>query len=346
MPQDVAAPTTSKKDQDLLPVGRDSAEFANCGVFRKAEVTVGETKLAIVGDGSNGIMDIIDATVPKKQALTPIEVEHFLKPIQFRWADEEFEDVERLKSVLQLTPNTIEFEKNGAFVKGIVEYAPVPDKQASLTPAQVEEILKPLEFSWADEEFDDDPVVTPFPSPELKKLRYTVEDGKCVNPEVHCNEGRMNADDMTPATIPKSQTLTAAEVEELLKPIDFSWADEDFDNNPVTTPVFTKGATKPRGCNSGTAWCPTRQQLHKSGLLADDGFTLHSQMADTELGGPLYVGPQRLLCLYHPRKFQQQKLFGSKVEEIGDGADCLQYLLWVQKQGEALGVGMSNRWRE
>ena len=114
---------------------------------------------------------------------------------------------------------------------------------------------------------------------------------------------------MTLAIVPGKEGLTAT-IEELLKPIEFSWADEDFEDTPIVTPASTEEVTKVRGCN-GTAWCPTRQYLDKSGLLADDGFTLHGQMEHTRVGGPLYVNPQRLLCLYRPREFQQENLFVS-----------------------------------
>lgn len=118
----------------------------------------------------------------------------------------------------------------------------------------------------------------------------------------------MNAEGLTIATGPNKQELTAAEVEELLRPTEFSWADEDFEFTP-TAP--TEEVAKVMGCNGGTTWCPTRKQLDKSGLVADDGFTLHDEMEETEVGGPLYICPERLLCLYHPREFQQQKLFVS-----------------------------------
>jgi len=118
----------------------------------------------------------------------------------------------------------------------------------------------------------------------------------------------MNAEELTTETGPKEQALTAAEVEELLKPTEFSWADEDFEGTPTDS---TKKIIQVKGCNGDIAWCPTRKQLEKSGLSADDGFTLHDQMGGTEVGGPLYVCHERLLCLYRPREFQQQKLFVS-----------------------------------
>ena len=145
----------------------------------------------------------------------------------------------------------------------------------------------------------------PHPLHQPKNLLQRV---RAPLPECTVIRGQEHAEDITAAIVPKKEALTAAEVEELLKPSEFSWADEDFEDTPI---VSTEEVHKVTGCNGGNTWCPTRQQLSKSGLVADNGFTLHGQMEDTDVGGPLYVCPQRLLCLYRPKQFQQEKLFVS-----------------------------------
>ena len=199
--------------------------------------------------------------------LVPPQVD-LLRPVEFLWADEEFED----DLVFNPAPTA----------EVATVYTP---KEQPLTPTEIEELLKPIEFSWADEEFEDDLVFTPASTAEV-----------------------------TTVYVPKEQLLTPAEIAEFLKPIEFSWADEEFDDNSIATlaaPTSIEEATKRKGCNGGAAWCSTRQHLNTLGLVADNGFTLNDQIENTGAGGPLYIDSERLLCLYRPKELKHKKLFVS-----------------------------------
>ncbi|KAF8454493.1 hypothetical protein BGX38DRAFT_266039 [Terfezia claveryi] len=361
--QVVTTPITAKQQKEqqkeLLQVSLDSTEIANNGVFGKMKFPMGETEIATVGDVGNEIGDIVEnSSVAKEQVLTTAEVKQLLAPIQFCSADEEYEGQE----VLPVAPIYTQYANNGALLKGVAAMGgaelaimghvnneigyiieDAASKKKELTAAQTE-LLRPIEFCWADEVYGENldfptnkaveqavakkQSLTPAQVELLKPIEFSWADEEIENnsptPPVSTEEDTRDG--------PKKQASTSAEMEELLKPTEFSWADEEFEDTPI---ISTEEMTKVKGCNGCTAWCPTRKQLDKSGLLADDGYTLHDQMGDTEVGGPLHICIERLLCLYHPREFKQQKMFRSKVEEIQLGADCLHYFRWLRRRGEA-----------
>ncbi|RPB28121.1 hypothetical protein L211DRAFT_865519, partial [Terfezia boudieri ATCC MYA-4762] len=301
--QDVTISITAKQQKELLQVSMDNTEIANNGVFGNMESPVGETEIATVGDVENEIGDIAEnSAVAKKQVLTTAEVKQLLAPIQFCWPDEDYEGPE----VLPVAPTNT---NDGAFLNAVAAMGgaeleivghvnneigyiieDAAPKKEELTAAQTE-LLRPIEFCWADEEFGDDLVFPTNKAVEqagVKKQSLTPAQVELLKPieffwadeEIENNSPNPIEEDTRDAG-PKEQALTSAEVEKLLKPIEFSCADEEFEGTPI---VSTEEMTKVRGCNGGTAWCPTRKQLDKSGLLADDGFTLHDQIGDTEVG--------------------------------------------------------------